>query len=335
MTMEKIYSPALVSFHRIKEIGQDGRNSKVHLVHDEYMDAEIVIKEMPNKDESIEKLFKEAQILYASNHPNVVQIQYACKDEENIYIAMPYYKNGSIKSLMEERFLTVREIIRYSIQFISGLAHIHSKGLFHLDIKPDNILISDTNEALLSDFGLADYADENGWYHITKVYIKHIAPEYFSNDRVISNQFDIFQVGLTIYRMCIKFQEFDMQFNKFIDGSELKDAICGGEFPSLDIFLQHIPKSLINIIKKCLQVDTSKRYQNVRQILNDLSKIKDQGLDWHYVEIGASEEWSLTNNEKITYVVTKDKGSESFSVKKNNRNFNTDKNIKDFLASIN
>lgn len=97
------------------------------------------------------------KITEGNAHPNVVQIQYACKDDKNVYIAMPFYKNGSLKSLMTKRMLTAREIIRYAIQFISGVAHIHSKGLLHLDIKPDNILLSDNDEALLSDFGLADY----------------------------------------------------------------------------------------------------------------------------------------------------------------------------------
>ena len=59
MTMEKVYSPALVSFHKEKEIGQEGKNSRVYLAHDEYMNAQIVVKEIPNSGDT-QKLLLEA-----------------------------------------------------------------------------------------------------------------------------------------------------------------------------------------------------------------------------------------------------------------------------------
>ncbi|MXD18237.1 protein kinase, partial [Escherichia coli] len=81
-----------------------------------------------------EEFFQEARLLYASAHSNIVQICYAARDDKNIYIAMPFYSNGSLSSLMAQKNLTSREIIRYGIQFLSGLNHIHSKGLMHFDI---------------------------------------------------------------------------------------------------------------------------------------------------------------------------------------------------------
>lgn len=123
MNLEAVYLPAVVSFSKQTEIGAEGKNSRVFLAHDKHLDAEIVIKEMPQNSANLEKIAKEAKVLYASSHPNVVQIQYACKDDDNFYIAMPFYRNGSLKSLMAERYLTAREIIRYSIQFINGVAH--------------------------------------------------------------------------------------------------------------------------------------------------------------------------------------------------------------------
>lgn len=342
MTMKKIYSPALVSFHKEKEIGQEGKNSNVYLAHDEYMNAQIVIKEIPNSkknDEVMENLFREAHILYESSHPNIVQIQYACKDEDNIYIAMPFYKNGSLKSLMKERFLTVKEIIRYGIQFISGVAHIHSKGLLHLDIKPDNILLSDTNEALLSDFGLADYTDENGWYFITKFYIAHIAPEIITNNYIVSVQFDIFQIGLTLYRMCVGDVEYNQQFETFksTEGFQANDflkALDEKKFPSINKFPLHIPNSLIKIISKCLESNTSKRYTNVREILNDLSKIENKGLNWNYKDEPEHYEWSCEDSKGNNYTVNQLKTSNKYTIKKGGRNHNTTKNLKSFLSTI-
>ena len=106
--------PALkeVSFRLDKEIGQEGANSKTYIAHDEQLDAEIVIKKVPHSGVgSVDQYFEESRILYMSAHPNVVQVYYACKDASHIYIAMPYYRRGSLNALMNARFLTVREIV--------------------------------------------------------------------------------------------------------------------------------------------------------------------------------------------------------------------------------
>ncbi|MFC1023965.1 serine/threonine-protein kinase [Pasteurella multocida] len=340
MTMEKVYSPALVSFHKEKEIGQEGRNSKVYLAHDEYMDAQIVVKEIPNSDD-VQKLLKEAQILYASSHPNVVQIQYACKDDRNVYIAMPFYENGSLKSLMAKRMLTAREIIRYAIQFISGVAHIHSKGLLHLDIKPDNILISDNDEALLSDFGLADYTDDNGWYQVTKHYVKHTAPEIWDDNGNCLGwatvQFDIFQIGLTLYRMCIGDIAFNEQFEKVrVSREHFLDSLNKKKFPNRNIVLPHIPDALMRIICKCLEIDVNRRYNNVRDILNDLSRISHEGLDWQYTSTESGHQWNFENEKGLSYTVnTNNSNDKDYKVTKNGRKCTPKaKTIKDFLLNL-
>ena len=79
------YQKAQVSFKKIEEIGQEGQNSKVYRVHDEYLDAEMVIKEVEKKENfSASDYFREARTLYKSIHPNVVQVCYACEDEDRI-----------------------------------------------------------------------------------------------------------------------------------------------------------------------------------------------------------------------------------------------------------
>ncbi|PNK60657.1 serine/threonine-protein kinase [Psychrobacter sp. FDAARGOS_221] len=342
MNFEPVYSPAIVSFRKINEIGQEGRNSKVFLAHDEHMDAKIVIKEISQYSTDLDKLSKEAKILYASSHPNVVQIQYACKDDDNFYIAMPFYSNGSLKSLMSKRNLTSREIIRYSIQFINGVSHIHSKNLVHLDIKPDNILLSDNNEALLSDFGLSDYTDDNGWFQLTRHYIKHSAPELCDSTRqnLVNIQFDIYQIGLTIYRMCVGDDVFNEQYNVFLsDNGELKtnefvEALKAGSFPDEKAIPIHIPLQLKKVIMRCLENDTSKRYSNTRDILNDLSSIDYVGLDWHYNSSGNSQQWTCKDHTGSEYSVILNKGDEKPKITKNGRNKNITSNLKSFLLNL-
>jgi len=118
---------SFIKFVKSRDIGNtEGKNSNVFLAIDEQLGEELVIKQMEKAKFEPDKYFSESKMLYACKHPNVVEIQYASQDEENIYLAMPYYSNGSLNSLAEKRFLTVREIIKYSLDLLSAVSYIHS-----------------------------------------------------------------------------------------------------------------------------------------------------------------------------------------------------------------
>lgn len=132
---------AELSFQLGDEIGSEGRNSQVFKARDLQLNADIVVKKVRKATFSnIDEYFVEASLLYLSAHPNVVPIHYACHDTDHVYLAMPLYGKGSLKSRMANRPLTVREMVVISTQVLSGIHNIHSKGLIHFDVKPDNIL---------------------------------------------------------------------------------------------------------------------------------------------------------------------------------------------------
>ncbi|CAE6766058.1 Serine/threonine-protein kinase PknD [Paraburkholderia domus] len=297
--MLKPHNRAELEFDLIREIGAEGRNSKVYLAHDHQLNAQLVIKSI-DKAAGVDptKYFHEASILYESSHPYVVPIHYGCFDNDAIHIAMPYYARGSIASLLNQRFLTVREVIRFGVQFLAGLHNIHSKGLIHFDIKPDNILISDRGEALLSDFGLAKRTNKDGLAAPDMAYSRMITPERARQEADFSFSHDIYQAGLTLYRMTAGNTAFDTQWNAFIDKGALDakrfvNAVAQGTFPDRSAYPEHIPQKLRSIIKKCLECDPAIRYTSVLQITNALAEIDDQGIDWKYEEWpDGSRRWS-------------------------------------------
>lgn len=305
-----------LDFETIKEIGQEGRNSKVYLSYDKQLDGHIVTKHIvkdPNATPDI--YFKEARLLYANDHNNIVKVNYACQNEDTVIIAMPYYKNGSLKKrISNNNFLTIREVIRYAIQFLSGLNHIHAKGLIHFDIKPDNILISDSNEAMLSDFGLAKYVDPSGFTRNNLAYTPHISPEQLLNIGQTTKN-DIYQVGITLYRMVNGNELFYQQIPA--SPQELAESIVNGTFPDRSRYLSHVPKKIRKIINKCILPNPADRYDNVLQIINELSLI-DENLDWRYESTPTFDCWtkpfenyctkikvSKTKNNKINIDTTK------------------------------
>ncbi len=317
-----------LNFETVRDIGQEGKNSQVFLAHDKQLDGEIVIKKIEkSKIVNPNEYYEEAKRLYVSSHSNVVGINYGCSDADFIYIAMPYYKNGSLKKLITSKNLTIREVIRYSIQFLSGLHHIHSKGLIHFDVKPDNILISDSDEAHLSDFGLTKAMNAFGFADPGQIYLKQVPPETFSSTNKTIH-FDIYLSGLTIYRILNGEDHFNKQLNKFTSQNQYIDAVKAGDFPDRNSYLYHVPLKLQRIINKALSVDVHDRHRTILELINELSSM-DENLDWRFLEMPTSYSWER-NDDTFTHKVeldfTKPLSLNIISTKTNNLTLKTRRN---------
>ncbi len=300
--MLKPYHKAELTFDIIKEIGQDGRNSRTFVTRDHQLNAEIVTKQIrKNTLNSPDEFFAESQALYSSTHPHVVQIHYACFDADHIYVAMPYYRNGSVKDLITGKHMTVREIVTLGSQILAGLHNIHSKNLVHFDVKPDNILLSPRLEALVSDFGQAKQMSYSGIAVQDRHYHPMIAPEGLETDH-LDRRFDIYQVGLTLYRMCNGNEHFYEQMAKYgagaaFDRDSFRFDVRNGRFPDRKSFAAHVPSTLRNVIKKCLETKREDRYQSALDVANAMAGIDGQCLDWRLATHPDRKVWTKASSE--------------------------------------
>ncbi|MBL3728932.1 serine/threonine protein kinase [Lysinibacillus sp. HST-98] len=281
-----------------ENIGQEGRNSEVNIAYDPQLNAELVVKKISKSEfTKVEDYFLEAQMLYATEHPNIMGVRYATQDDNYIYIAMEYYKNGSLNSLIDKRYLTVNEIVKYSLEFLSGIHYMHTKELIHFDIKPTNILISNSNKAVVTDFGLAKYLNEHGFAQPDKLYPLHMPPETFKTGK-FSFYTDVYQIGLTLYRMCNGNKIF---YEQFEESRELLDQqIIEGKFPKKNHYLPHIPDKLQKIITKALTNDETLRYESILDLINAISTIEDD-LNWSYNECGNTHSVYQYEDDNFVY----------------------------------
>jgi serine/threonine protein kinase len=265
-------------------IGKGGM-AQVHQAYDLQMDAILAIKSIPKVSfPRASEYFLESQKLYKSRHHNVVPIYYGCQDDNHIYLAMPYYKNRSLQIKMAGGFLTTREIIRYALQFLSGLNNIHVKKLIHFDVKCSNLLLDDHDNAQLCDFGLAQYMSHYGFAESMGTSPALAPPDFFKQDQH-NLKFDIYQAGLALYQMCSGYRIFAEQHlaqstddENRRDDELFKENVINGNFPNRNFWWHHIPKPLRNVIKTALSIDPDKRYDSLIPMMNDLSAI--DGTDW-------------------------------------------------------
>lgn len=113
----------------------------------------------------------------------------------------------------------------------------------------------------------------------------------------LSRQSDIYQVGITIYRMVNGNRIWHEQLKLYSI-----DNIKVGRFPDRKRYLPHVPLKIRKIINKCLEIDIEKRYSNVIDILNDLSLVECTA-NWLYkVDEDKNEIWRLEEQNKITTI---------------------------------
>ncbi|GFE79247.1 hypothetical protein GCM10011487_12470 [Steroidobacter agaridevorans] len=158
--------------------------------------------------------------------------------------------------------------------------------LVHFDVKPDNILLTDRDEAVLSDFGLAKQLNLNGVAEQDRSYFKMQPPEFF-NDQEFDARFDIYQVGVTLYRLINGNSMFYDQFGTYgdqanFDFQQFRFDVINERFPDRAHHLEHVPARLRNVIKKCLKSDRSERYKSSTDVVSDLASIGGADLDWRY-----------------------------------------------------
>lgn len=321
--MLKPYKRAELQFDVLREIGQEGKNSTAYLVSDLQLDTEIVMKRIPKAEiASQSEYFAEAKTLHATTHQNVVPILYACEDSDFIYIALPFFKRGSLKALLIKRNLTVREIVQIGCQLLSGLHNIHAKNLIHFDIKPDNVLLSDRGEALLSDFGLAKQM-YLGRANQERFYVPIVAPEAIKSAGPFDLRFDIYQFGLTLYRMCRGEDVLRQHLETFItngdlDRQQFADSVLNETYPDRSIFPEHIPDRLRRVVLKCLKSEPDERFQSALSVANELGKV-DQCLDWRFDEGANGKSWSRSDGVTEKRFTIHPNGSTEFVATKGGR----------------
>ena len=109
---------------------------------------------------SLENFSKEAAMLASLNHPGIVKVLRSFRGFGTAYFVMPFVEGMTLDSLIESRgakgqSLTEKELCRLLELVLSALGYLHDRGIYHRDIKPGNILITNEGVPVLIDFGSA------------------------------------------------------------------------------------------------------------------------------------------------------------------------------------
>jgi serine/threonine protein kinase len=239
------------------------------------LDNDVAVKLLDKAQYSIDERLLEAQIGNRLQHDNVVNIKYADiitkNDTDVVIIAMPYYQNGSIVNNVNSlNFIELKKAIKCIIDVLRGLEYLHENGYYHCDIKPNNILVGDNGEFILSDYGITSYSPNNQAVIPRDVYLPHVAPETIQNN-TYDYRTDIYQVGLTTFRLLNGIGNIKDQLNR--DGLKFRTNVLTGKIVSDSLYQPFIPRSVRRIINKAIACNPKERYQTALDMRRDLEKL--------------------------------------------------------------
>jgi serine/threonine protein kinase len=283
-------------------IGRGQNSVGVFLCVDEQFGGKCAVKVIEkSKVSDPTNLWAEAKAMYEARHDNVVPVQYGCEKDDKIMLAMPYFSRGSLADRIKTGPLSLLESLRVCDSVLSGLHQIHAANHVHWDLKPSNVLFDDNDVAKVSDFGQARPLDPLGMAMPPSLIYDAAMPPEVLLGRPGTPISDVFQAGLTMYRVVNGDPFFNFQFHAA--GAELAKMIVDGEFPDRDNYMPHVSRSLRGIINKALEVDPTQRYGTALAFQAALARSRPQH-DWQIACSASGEiEWRSPRNPSPDLVV--------------------------------
>ena len=268
----------------IKKIG-DGGMAFVYKAKDILLNRIVAVKvlrpEFVDDDEFLGKFKREAEAVASLSHPNIVNVYDVGEDGKVHYIVMEYIDGQNLKEIIKnEGTLDEYTALDITKQIAMALSAAHKKGIIHRDIKPHNILISNEGRVVkVADFGIAKAVSNSTMTNIGSIIgsVHYFSPEQ-AKGKVVSNNADLYSLGIVLYEMIIGKVPFRGDSPISIALQHINDEI---EFTSEEQI--NIPQSVRTIIKKLTEKSSVDRYQSAEEVIEDIEYI-EKNIDLDFIK---------------------------------------------------
>ncbi len=268
------------NYRIISKLGGGGMGD-VYLADDIRLDRQVALKflsaEFIHDQWAKRQLHREAQAVAMLEHRNICQIYQFEESEGHSFIVMPCIRGESLSTLIREKRLPAEQIMPIARQIVDAIATAHENDVIHRDVKPGNVMITESGIVKVLDFGLAKIVHESkkpgpkldDVTNATKKglilgTLAYMSPEQLKGEH-LDFRTDVFSLGTLLYELATGNHPFEKN-----NDAETIAAVLAGTPVFDERAMLAIPTVLVPIIKRCVEVDKTKRYPSAVEMLEEM-----------------------------------------------------------------
>ena len=247
----------------LQTIGSGGFGT-VYLAEDTWIDKKVALKVPHKQSVDFGELLREPRLLASLNHPNIVSILTAEKQENVFFIVMEFVPGETLESIIARNgALDLGLALDYTCQICNAVDHAHRQNVLHRDLRPSNVLVTDNGLLKVADFGTSRFLEIAA--HGTTVIGSppYMAPEQFQGKAVFAS--DIYSVGVTMFQMLTGDLPYDTP-----SPADMDRLLRGEMLVSPRLKNPKVPKDISDIVLKAMAPEIHARYQRAGELLDDV-----------------------------------------------------------------
>jgi WD40 repeat protein/serine/threonine protein kinase len=224
-------------------------------------------------EEFVKRFHAEAQAAASLHHPNIVAIHEIGKHDGLHYFAMDYVPGHNLADLVRESPLPSRRAAGYLQTIAAAVHYAHEYGVLHRDLKPSNVLIDESDQPRVTDFGLAKQLHDDQGITTTG----HVlgSPSYLSPEQAMGRRAgvgvcsDVYSLGAMLYHVLTGRPPFVGE-----SIPETLHQVVHNEPVSPRLLNPSVPRDLETICLKCLEKTAERRYASAQALAEDLQRFQ-------------------------------------------------------------
>ncbi len=265
----------------VRKLGEGGMGA-VYQVRHPALDATFALKVLfpdvaVRNQEFVDRFVREARLSSRLRHPNLIAVHDAGKDIQQgmYYLVMDFVGGGSVRDrLKKQGRMDSEDAFAVILQVLSALTEARRNGMVHRDIKPDNIMYTESGVVKLADLGIAKSTSEcdatltmDSTVFGTPAYM---SPEQAHDAKDVDCRADIYSLGIVFFEMLTGRTPYRGSSMAII-----AEIVKPTEIPDIRTVNMNIPDKIAHIIRKMCAKNREERYASPEEVIADMEKMLD------------------------------------------------------------